>query len=234
PAAWAAGRPRALAWLAADGLALMLPLTLLRALELPGRGLSVSPTLAAVMAWGGIAAGIAWLALISLLRRWRRAPAPSALAIFLAGLAWAYLLMPLAHHLLATPPGCRYITNASNFFAWDLRLQAVAVAVAGAMAWGTARFRRGGASVIPKAVCGLRNPDRSRSRPPAPKSHQPGPLAADRVGVTEDADSVNPRGARVCAPLEPFLALYGRGRSTIFCISRCTVGACLANASTPV
>lgn len=149
PAGWAARRPADLVWLAADGLGLAPVLLLLRAVELPGRGLSVPPTVAWLMAGGSVAVGAAWLLAMGRLRAWRRRPAPTALAVFLAGLAISYLGMPLAHHLLATPAEYRYISTASNFFAWSLPIQLAALAVAGALAGGaTAARRRGGASAL--------------------------------------------------------------------------------------
>jgi hypothetical protein len=57
-------------------------------------------------------------------------------------LALSYLLLPLIHHLLATPPGYRYISTASNFFAFNLFVQAFAVAVAAGLAAGATGGRR--------------------------------------------------------------------------------------------
>ena len=54
---WAAAWPGDLAWLAADGLGLVPALLLLRAVELPGRGLSVSPAVAWGAALGGLVVG---------------------------------------------------------------------------------------------------------------------------------------------------------------------------------
>jgi hypothetical protein len=142
PGRWAAQRPGDLAWLAADGLGLMPALLFLRALELPARGLSVSPTVTWVAAIGSVALGAAWLAGMSLLRRWRHRPPPTALALLAAGLALSYVLMPLLHHLLGPPPGYRYITAASNFFAFNGWLQALVLAVAAALAFGVTSARQ--------------------------------------------------------------------------------------------
>lgn len=127
---WAARYPRSLLWLVADGLGLMPALLLLRAVELPARGLSVSPAMVWIIAIGGLLAGVIWLAGLSLVRFWRRTPMPSAGAIFLAGLGLSYVLMPLAHYWLGTPLAYHYITTASNFFAsnWGLQLLALVVA----------------------------------------------------------------------------------------------------------
>ncbi len=138
----AAEGPADLAWLVADGVGLMPVLLFLRAVELPARGLSLSPTVAWAAAWGSVAAGAAWLALMSILRWWRRRPSPSAPALLAAGLALSYVLMPLVHHLIGTPPQYRYITTASNFFAFNGWLQLLALAAAAVLAWGAAAARR--------------------------------------------------------------------------------------------
>jgi hypothetical protein len=141
PGDMAARRPFDLIWLAFDGLGLLPILLLLHTMELPGRGVSVTPTMAVLLAFGGLLAGIAWLAIMSWLRVWRRRPVPAASALFAAGLCLAYLLLPFVHHLFATPPGYRYISTASNFFAFSPRLQAVVFAVAAGMAVAATRLR---------------------------------------------------------------------------------------------
>lgn len=134
PGGMAATRPVDLIWLALDGLGLVPALLLLRTLELPGRGLIALPT-ALVVSVGGTIAGAIWLLIVARLRTWRRRTSPpGALGFYIAGLALSYLLMPLVHHLVATPRGFRYITTASNFFAYSLPLQVAALLVAGALA----------------------------------------------------------------------------------------------------
>lgn len=85
PGAWAATRPWDLLWLLADGCGLLPALLLLHAVELPGRGLSLSPTTAWTIALGGLLAGLLWLAGMSLLRRWRHKAIPSSGAVLVAG-----------------------------------------------------------------------------------------------------------------------------------------------------
>jgi len=139
---WAAERPGDLLWLAADGLGLVPALMLLRAVELPGRGLSVSPAVAWGAALGGLVAGVMWLTLLTFLRRRRRREPPGAVALFAAGLALAYLLLPLAHYLLAGPPGFRYISDAANFFAINPGVQLAALLAAAGLAVGAGIARR--------------------------------------------------------------------------------------------
>ena len=141
PGEWAARRPRDLTWLAGDGMGLIPILLLLRAVELPGSGVSVSMPLAILFAGGGLLAGIAWLGVMTLLRAWRRRPTPPAGAWFAAGLCLSYLLMPLIHHLFATPPGWRYISTASNFFVFNLILQIVVLAAAAGTAVAVTHLR---------------------------------------------------------------------------------------------
>ena len=131
-----------LIWLVADSIGLMPALLLLRAVELPGRGLSVSYATAWLMAIGGLVAGSVWLAGMSMLRIWRHKETPNARALLLAGLGLSYVLMPLVHHLLATPPAYRYISTASNFFAFNLGIQFLALMVAAGLAVGVTRGRR--------------------------------------------------------------------------------------------
>ena len=141
---WAAERPGDLVWLAADGLGLVPALMLLRAVELPGRGLSVSPGVAWGAALGSLTAGVLWLALLSLWRRRRRREPPGAMALFAAGLALSYLLLPLAHYVQAGPPGYRYISDAANFFAVNPLIQLLALLTAAALAAGATALRRRG------------------------------------------------------------------------------------------
>lgn len=69
PGALAARRPLELAWLIADGVGLMPVLLLLRVVELPGRLSAVSVGMAALVAAGSVMASVAWLWLMSVLRR---------------------------------------------------------------------------------------------------------------------------------------------------------------------
>jgi hypothetical protein len=142
PGKWAAERPLDLIWLVADSVGLAPALLLLRAIELPGRGLSISASSAWLVAIGGLAAGCAWLAGVSMLRIWRHKPVPGAGALLVAGLGLSYVLMPLVHHLLATPPAYRYISTASNFFAFDPGIQLLAVSAAASLAVGATNGRR--------------------------------------------------------------------------------------------
>jgi hypothetical protein len=142
PGKWAAERPLDLMWLAVDSLGLMPVLLLLRAVELPGQGVSLSLAVAWLLAMGGMLAGGGWLAGMSLLRLRRRQQLPGAGALLLAGLGLSYVLLPLVHHLLATPPAYRYISTASNFFAFNPALQLLAMGVAAGLAVGVTRLRR--------------------------------------------------------------------------------------------
>jgi hypothetical protein len=142
PGTWAAQRPSDLVWVASDGIGLMPTLLLLRAVELPGRGLTRVPV-AYLGALGGILAGMVWLGIMTGLRLRRHRPAPGAGTLLISGLCLSYLLMPLAHHLVATPPGYRYISTSTNFFAFSVGIQLLCLSVAAALAVGITRFRRG-------------------------------------------------------------------------------------------
>ncbi len=142
PGSWAAQRPVDLAWLVLDAGSLMPVLLLLRVLELPSRGLDVRPALTWLVAIGSLLSGIVWLGVMTGLRAWRRRPSPGALALFVASLGQSYLLMPLVHHLLATPAEYHYISTASNFFALNLGLQLTVFLVAAILAIGVTRLRQ--------------------------------------------------------------------------------------------
>lgn len=138
---WAAHRPWDLLWLLIDGMGVMLVLLLLRVIELPSRGLSVSPTTVWIFAVGGLLGGTIWLALMSLLRRWRQTMTPSAIALFMAGAGLSYLVLPLVHFIFFTPLEYRYISTASNFFAFNWGLQIVTFIVAFGLAAAATSFR---------------------------------------------------------------------------------------------
>jgi hypothetical protein len=155
PGTWAAQRPADLAWLACDGLGLALPLLLTRAIELPGLGLSISVTAAWLYAIGGVLGSLAWLAVMSVLRAWRRRPAPGMAALLSAGAIWCYLLLPLAHHLFATPQAYQYISAASNFFASDPAVLLLSFGVTSAIAAGVSRARASKRFAIQVVHCGV-------------------------------------------------------------------------------
>jgi hypothetical protein len=153
PGAWAAQRPVDLIWLTFDGMGLMPCLMLLQAVELPGRGVfthfvkipwpvEIEVHVIYLIVAGSVLAGIAWLGIVTLLRRWRDKESPTAVELYIAGLCLSYLLMPVVHHLFATPPGYRYITTSSNFFAFTRGVQLAVFVVAALLAMGITRLRR--------------------------------------------------------------------------------------------
>jgi hypothetical protein len=141
PGELASRRPDRLLWLALAGTALTPVLLMLRAVELPQRGLLTMPA-ALTLALGGVIGSIVWLAGMIIVGRRLRWPLPSPAAMLLAAFAVVYLLLPLAHHLLFTPPAYRYITSSSNFFAFTVLVQVVCWCVAGALALAAHRIGR--------------------------------------------------------------------------------------------
>jgi hypothetical protein len=139
PGSLATQRPLDLGWLILDGLGLMPSLLLLRAIELPSRGL-VSVPVAYLAALGGTLAGVVWLGIMTGLRVWRRKSPPEASTLFVAGLCLSYLLMPLEHHL-SLPAEYRYISTSSNFFAFNVGVQLMVLFVAAILAIGITRLR---------------------------------------------------------------------------------------------
>jgi len=142
PGSCAAQRPSDLGWLMFDGMGLMPSLLLLRAVELPGRGLMISAPIAYLAALGGTVAGAVWLCIMTGLRKWRRKSQPGASTLVAAGLCLSYLLMPLAHHLFFTPQDYHYISTASNYFALSPGVQLIVFSVAAVLAIGITRLRR--------------------------------------------------------------------------------------------
>lgn len=141
PVRLAGEAPGRLVWLALDGLGVAAVLQLGIALGLPARALIGVP-LALAVTGGALLGGALWLAALGFVQRRRGVRSPSGAALFAAGCAWTYLLLPLAHHLFATSPGYRYITAASNFFAGSLAAQLLTWGLAAGLAWGAALFRR--------------------------------------------------------------------------------------------
>lgn len=141
PGSWAAERPWDLGWLVFDGVGLMPILLNLHVIELPERA-SVSANTAYLVAVSSTLGGLIWLGVMTGLRRWRQKLCPRASALFVAGLCLSYLLMPLAHHLLLTPRGYRYISASSNFFPRSIGVQLMVFIVAAILATGTTRVRR--------------------------------------------------------------------------------------------
>ncbi|NLF00744.1 MAG: hypothetical protein GX601_07175 [Anaerolineales bacterium] len=144
PGAWASRRPRALAWLTVQSLGLVPALFTPLVLEAPARGLGmrISTLAAAAIAISALAAGMAWLAATAGLAARRKWPLARASNLFAGGLCMVYLVLPLAHHLAATPLGYRYITTATNFFALSPALQLAGLAIAGGCAIGAAVLQR--------------------------------------------------------------------------------------------
>lgn len=137
---WAAEQPTALMWLALDSLGVTPALLLIRTIELPGRGLSVTYTTVGIVIVGGMLMGLIWLLGMTWLRKRFRIPLPSALSLFTAAAGWSYLILPLLHYGFGTD-GYRYITTASNFFAFNPGIQVVALLAAALMAWGITWWR---------------------------------------------------------------------------------------------
>lgn len=140
PGKMAARRPTELFWLALDGLGLMLVLVAAAGLQNLPRWLASGGALWLLMLCLVLAAAGAWLLVVTGLRIFFRTPLPKAATLFLAGLCVAYVLMPLAHHLLGTD-GLFYITNSNNFFADSVALQLGGWLLVAGLAWALTRLR---------------------------------------------------------------------------------------------
>jgi hypothetical protein len=130
-----------LGWFILDGLGLVPVLLFVRAIELPGQGLVRVPV-AVIIAGGGFLAGCLWLSLMTGLQAWRRQLLLKADVILVSGLCLSYLLLPLIHHLLFVPPDYRYISTASNFFAFHFGIQLLTFLLALLLALAITHWRR--------------------------------------------------------------------------------------------
>lgn len=140
PARMAAERPGPFLWLAFAGAGLAPPLLLLRVVErLPRGGRAVLYVGVAVAA---TLLGALWtLALAGVYAR-RRGAAWRASHLLVSGLCLTYLLLPLVHYLLLTPPEFHYISVADNFFASTFPGQMLGLAAAVGLAWGAVALQR--------------------------------------------------------------------------------------------
>jgi len=128
-----------LAWRALAGAGLVPIFLLLRAIELPGQGLASRQT-AYTVAIGGTLTGALWLAAVAWLHaRWCDAPYQAS-HLFASGLGLSYLLLPLVHYVLFTPPDFHYISVADNFFASSWIVQLLSFSVAALLAIGAPKL----------------------------------------------------------------------------------------------
>lgn len=141
PGRYAVDQPIRLAWLAVDGLGLLPLIMTLPALELPARGI-LSVQAVWLINGGSVIVTLGWLWLIGRLRRRYKQKRPTLRERLIASSCWGYLLMPLTHHLLATPPNYRYITAAGNFFASNPLLQLAIWGFMIILAWGTIKMEQ--------------------------------------------------------------------------------------------
>ncbi|MFO7697743.1 MAG: hypothetical protein R6X16_11405 [Anaerolineae bacterium] len=153
PGRMAAARPGALLWLSADGAGLVPPLVLLRVVS-PELRARLGVQTACVVAVGSLLGASLWFAALGGMRGWRRRTATEPVALLAAGLAEAYLLLPLAHYVLSDPGGPYYISTASNFFPDNLWHQPVVVAATGAVVWLACAWRRRVLPLEPPALSG--------------------------------------------------------------------------------
>ena len=141
PGKLAARHPGELLWLTADGFGLTMLLLNLVHVEKLGRWLARGATWWVWMMMGSLAAGVAWLLLVTALGWGLRRRAPGAGALFTAGACVTYLLMPLVHHVLGTD-GYFYVTNSDNFFAQNWTVQLVTWLASGGLALGLTWLRK--------------------------------------------------------------------------------------------
>jgi len=120
-------RPREAFWLALDGLGVgALTVTISSALSYLTRDTVHVRPVYLVVSGVLLAAGIGWLLFVAGVRWQRRAPPARVGELLIAGLAAAYLALPLAHHInTIVIDGYPYISGSENFFAATVGWQVV-------------------------------------------------------------------------------------------------------------
>lgn len=125
----AARRLRYSLWLGCIGFGLVPILLLVRAVELPARGI-INYNLAYGWLVAVIVFGLIWTTFWLWFYRRRHETIPPWYQVAFASLVCAYLGMPLLHYWVFTPPAYRYISAASNFFPETPSIQVLTFAIA--------------------------------------------------------------------------------------------------------
>lgn len=134
--------PRECFKLAIVALGLVPIFLLLRAIELPSAGLSTF-SFAYSLAIGGTIAGLLWSITVVWLqsRLYPFTCTRVALNVYVTGLCISYLLLPLIHYIVFTPPQYRYISLSANFFALNSSIQLITMIVGVFMAIALAKLQ---------------------------------------------------------------------------------------------
>lgn len=139
PGRLAAEDPGELVWLTLAGLGLTPSLLLLRAVELTNK---MPPGRAIGIAVGGTLIGAGWSLAVTWLHSRRRSNRWRLTNLLVSALCLAYLVGPLMHYLLFTPPGYRYITVAENFFACSPLVQLICFFTLVVLAWAIVKVQK--------------------------------------------------------------------------------------------
>jgi hypothetical protein len=143
PGEMASWQPGRLICLLVAGLGLVPSLLLLRVAELPGQGF-VEALVAYPVSLGTVTAGLIWSWGVVWLYSRRSDNGIKMPELLLASICLSYLLLPLAHHVLLSPPDFRYISNSANFFAFNLWFQLASWFAALISAFVITKIQRGG------------------------------------------------------------------------------------------
>ena len=134
PGDMAAGKPRDLVWLAADGWGLAFILMTLAQLDDIGRWLANGLDWRTIISLVFIALGVGWLLLLTAVRYWRGVFTGDFVSLAIAAACMTYLFLPLMHFLIGTD-GYFYITNSDNFMAGTIWMQLAAWAFTALIIW---------------------------------------------------------------------------------------------------
>ena len=140
PGDMAAGKPRDLVWLAADGWGLAFILMTLAQLDDISRWLANGLDWRTILSFVFIALGVGWLLLLTALRYWRGVFAGDFVSFAVAAACMTYLFLPLMHFLVGTN-GYFYITDSDNFMAGTIWMQLAAWIFTGLIIWALLALR---------------------------------------------------------------------------------------------
>lgn len=122
-------------WLAWISVGVVPALVLIRALELPARGVIAMPYAVAVSVGTSIF-GLVWATLwLWLYQRWQKRVFTT-WQMAVAVCVWSYLFLPLLHYWVFAPAAYRYISTSTNFFARSIWVQLLSFAIV----WGILRM----------------------------------------------------------------------------------------------
>lgn len=135
-------------WAFFDGLALM-PILQLLPLSIEYGLRKSNPSILVIAPVVLILVGLFWFWIMTFFYKRFKQSYTSSINIYLSGLTFSYLLLPLLHYLGSRPGYIRYVSDSANFFAKGVWLQAATFLVAAAVVWLVGKWRKNNADFNP-------------------------------------------------------------------------------------